>query len=171
MKSRKSLLVKLLDTLLDEWGAEEVSSALSRALQMRARLGGGSDKGALPPARIAPRPTAVALVEKAELHPDKREKVLFIARKYDLKEFLPSVADVRHFIIMAGERPVSMKDRIEAFRVVLKLLSSLPSDRVDRIKEIASHSGPTQLGPISDAIGAASKRINRRPQNPEPNET
>jgi hypothetical protein len=90
--------------------------------------------------------------------------LLQLAERYDQKQFLPSVADVREFLIMMGERPVGMKDRQEAFRVLLQSLMRLPVERLQQFVRTALHSGPSELGPLSDAIAAAGERLPRQRQ-------
>jgi hypothetical protein len=50
---------------------------------------------------------------------------LQLAVRYDSKQFLPSVADVRELLIMLGERPAGLKDRNDAFRILLGSLTQL----------------------------------------------
>jgi hypothetical protein len=79
--------------------------------------------------------------------------------------FLPSVADVREFLIMMGTRPIGMKDRTQAFRVLLESLTQLPIARLQQLAQTSLHSGPSELGPISDAITIAGERLPRQRQN------
>jgi hypothetical protein len=91
--------------------------------------------------------------------------LLQLATRYDNKQFLPSVADVREFLIMIGERPTGMKDRQEAFRVLVRTLAQLPIDRLRQLTRTALHAGPAQLGPLSDAIAVAGGRLPRQQQS------
>jgi hypothetical protein len=95
---------------------------------------------------------------------EKRDALLELAERYDRKQFLPSVADVREFLIMMGERPVGMKDRKEAFRVLSRSLIQLPLEDLQQLTRTGLHSGPSQLGPLSDAISAAGERMTRQRQ-------
>lgn len=81
---------------------------------------------------------------------------------YDAKQFLPSVADVREFLIMRGERPPDMKDRKDAFRVLLRTLRALSMTDLRGLASSALHKGPSEAGPISDAIAAAGERLHRQ---------
>jgi hypothetical protein len=87
--------------------------------------------------------------------------MLELALRFDQRQFLPNLSDVREFLIMMGERPAAMKDRAEAFRLLLKALSVLPPERVARLANSAIHSGPSQLGPLSDAIAGAAASLPR----------
>lgn len=164
MENRRALLNKLLQTLVNEWGHEEVEAALAdtdvssnhsltkRASSPKHRSGEKS------------RLTAVAQIERAAIEGELKEALLQLAQRYDRKQFLPSVADVREFLIMMGERPTGMKDRQEAFRVLLQSLVRLPTERLQQFTRTALHSGPSELGPLSDAIAVAGGRLPRQRQ-------
>jgi len=164
MKSHSMLLNRLLQTLVDEWGDEAVASALATATASRSRLLGDAATPQGRPVERGMRLSATAQVERAALDGEKREALLQLAERYDRKQFLPSVADVREFLIMMGQRPVGMKDRREAFRVLLRSIVQLPAEDLKRLNRTALHSGPSQLGPLSDAISAAGERLTRQRQ-------
>jgi hypothetical protein len=162
MKSRRALLNELLQTLVDEWGHEEVATALAATApslgHSASRRGSGSS---LRPSGEKARVSATDLIRRTTPEGEQKETLLQLAERYDRKQFLPSVADVREFLIMMGERPAGMKDRHEAFRVLLKSLTRLPVERLRQFARTALHSGPAELGPLSDAIAAASERLPR----------
>jgi hypothetical protein len=158
MKSRRVLLNKLLQMLVDEWGQEEVAAALAGTAissSHRSQPRSSGEKSRL---------SAIAQIERTALEGEQREALLQLAERYDRKQFLPSVADVREFLIMMGERPIGMKDRKEAFRVLLQSLMRLPTERLQQFVRTAQHSGPSELGPLSDAIAAAGERLPRHRQ-------
>jgi hypothetical protein len=166
MKTRRTLLDKLMRTLVDEWGREEVAAALAdtniSSGDSRGRRAGGSK---LHPAGERLRLSATDQIERTALEGRQKEALLQLAERYDRKQFLPSVADVREFLIMIGERPIGMKDRQEAFRILLQSLLRLPEERLQQLARTALHSGPSELGPLSDAIAAAGERLPRQRQN------
>src|SRR5436305_3835086 len=99
MKSRKALLIKLLQTLVDEWGREEVASALaSTAISTTGPLLGRAESSQL--RKKKGKPNATQQIERAALQGEQGEALLQLAARYDQKLFLPSVADVREFLIM-----------------------------------------------------------------------
>ena len=165
MSSRKALLISLLRPLVQEWGYEEVEAVLAQLSGVAGRTGvhrsaigglGGADK-----IRNTRRLLATELVARAQL-PEAQEVTLReLATRFDRKQFLPSVADVREFLIMIGERPGAMKARSEAFRQLLKALSGLPPEQLERLANSTVHSGPSRLGPLSDAISAAAASLPR----------
>lgn len=162
MPSRKTLLAKLLEALVEEWGGEEVRSTLDRTLASKGQLALVDERSSIAPRRSRSRPSAISLVEQESIGDEKKKLLFLLADQFDKKEFLPSVADVRQFIIMSGERPRSVKDRFDGFKSLLKLLVKLPPDKLETIADAASNSGPAQLGPISDAISAAGQVLPRQ---------
>lgn len=165
MKSRKILLDNLLKPLLDEWGADEVHAAIDKLVMQAKREGRPSYVAAKSKSERSARLTAIDLVERLDLEKDRKHLLEILATRFESKDFLPSTADVREFIIMAGERPPTMKNRQESFRNLLRVLLRLSPERLRQVAEAASHAGPAQLGPISDAIAAAGERLPRR--NPD----
>lgn len=167
MKSRKILLTNLLKTLLVEWGADEVRSTLENLIiQSDGEVRENYQAGRSPSER-SDRPTAINLVNRLELESERKRPLAILAARFDDKDFLPATADVREFIIMAGERPPTMKNRQDSFRNLLRVLLRLSPERLQQIADAASHAGPAQLGPISDAIAAAGERLPRRNHDPD----
>jgi hypothetical protein len=165
MKSQRVLLNKLLQALVDEWGQEEVAAALAgTAISSRNSLTGSANRSRSRPFGEKNSLSATAQIERTALEGEQKEALLNLAERYDRKQFLPSVADVREFLIMMGERPIGMKDRKEAFRVLLQSLIRLSVERLQQLVRTAQHSGPSELGPLSDAIAAASERLPRHRQ-------
>lgn len=164
-KSFPPLLMSLLASMLEEWGYDTVRQGLTEA---RAR----ADKG--DPHRPAPghssakphaRPTAVQVVERLDITAGKKQHLRAIATKFDTKKFLPSASDVRHFLEMHGEASSTIKQRQDAFRKVVSVLLGMADDDLRLLETSSSHAGPTQLGPLSDAIKAHGAAV-RKPEPP-----
>jgi hypothetical protein len=166
MKTRETLLNRLLQSLVDEWGHERVAAALAHTAV--SSNDPSAERPPIPKLRLSgkgARPSATAQIERAALEGEQRDVLLELAVSYDCKQFLPSVADVREFLVMMGERPIDMKDRKEAFRILLRNLMQLPVERLKQLASTALYSGPSQLGPLSDAIAAAGERLPRQRQS------
>jgi hypothetical protein len=154
----KLLLADILEAMVREWGGEAVSRALDTVLTegprhtnaIREEFGRNKER------RTSIRPSAVQMVAKSD-QPDiaRHELLKMIATKYDDKGFLPRLGDIREFVAMMGGERRSIKDRSEGFRLFLESTKDLPLDQLQQIATNESFSGPSQLGPLSDAIGAS----------------
>jgi len=157
-KSHKpdKLLLELLSALVRHWGAEAVRHALE-AVEVREihtdPSGRASDLSARNQSkRLTPRD----VVAKLDI-PEARKRVLSqLADQFERKQFLPSVGDIRNFLMMRGSDVPNLKQRSEAFKRVLVAISDLPDERLEKLAREGRHSGPSQLGPLSDAIQASS---------------
>lgn len=170
MRIHGKLLNKLLRTLIDEWGYEEVIQELSRI-----------DRHSSETSKDLERYSRIRSKQKAKLNPTEqaeratqdypqKQALVRLAHRYEQKQFLPSVAAVREFLMMRGAAADRIKDRDQAFRLLLKYLLQLSTDQLEQINRSALYSGPSQLGPISDAIAAAGNRLARRPEETEASE-
>jgi hypothetical protein len=165
MTSRKALLNSLLRPLVQEWGHREVEAALaelSDAADITDRhRRSSSGPGGVQRTRRPTKLLASEQVERAQLPEAQKVALQELAMRFDRKQFLPSFSDVRDFLIMMGERPGAMKDRSQAFRLLLRALGELPTERLKDLASTAIHSGPSELGPLSDAISAAATSLPR----------
>ena|SRR5436309_10935817 len=158
MRSRKSLLTKLVAAIVDEWGFDEVVAELEVVRHSSRDLPGGTGRQ---PSKKRAKPNAVEQVERAVHDPEQKEILLQLADRYDRKLFLPSVADVREFLATTGNRPIGLKDRSQGFRILLQSFSRMPIVRLQQLAQTNLHSGPSELGSLSDAIAAAGERLPR----------
>lgn len=163
MKNHNGVLSRVLQTLVDEWGYDRVAQELSRTSRLSdLPLPSGRSKNGSTKRKLKLRPTEQ--VEKMPLDASRREALLRLAKRYEEKEFLPNVAAVKEFLAMAGYDPGPIKDRDQAFRTLLLTLLQLPTERLYQLMHSSLHSGPSQLGPISDAIAAVGEQLPRRAQ-------
>lgn len=157
--TKKSVLTSILRALVKEWGHEEVASTLSN-LASENHLSERSDSRGRPPRRSRnDSKTAVAQVERAKATDPVRHLLLDLASRYDRNEFLPSTADTRELLFMIGIEPEPIKDRSQAFRRLLEALLPLSPEKIEQIARSGRHSGPSRLGPLSDAISEAANTI------------
>ena len=155
---RRALLTELLQAIVREWGKETVFLTLNELRPdgclvdyEAAENTSGSDQAK----RLAKRkPSAVELVSKTNQPSSRRELLMSIAAKYDEKRFLPSVSDVREFLVMRGERRRSIKDRSEGFRLFLEATKEAPFEQLQHFATSNIFAGPSELAPLSDAIRA-----------------
>ena len=161
--SRAGLLRSLLVVLVDEWGYVAVRERLDEigALQ-DPQLGASRSRGLSGEAargRAKEKPTASAIAEKVSLPHGQKQLILQLAAKYDNREFLPTLGDIRYFFEVHGEIGQPGKQRSESFRKVLRLLCALPESGLRQMIDSDAHSGPSRLAPLSDAMrGVGEKR-------------
>src|SRR5580658_2025435 len=131
MKDHRTLLTSILRTLVDEWGHEEVAEALDKFAR---RSHDSADRRATRPKRLRQSSrtslSAIGQIEKSGIEGERRDALLQIAERYDSKRFLPSVPDVREFLVTLDEKPIGIKDRKGAFRALLRGLIHLPMERL-----------------------------------------
>ncbi len=158
MPNSKTLLLNLVNALVREWGADEVLRALSQ-------LSASDKNGLLSERGMASRQkrllSAVDQIEQSDLAEAQKAALRDIAELFDRKLFLPNTADVREFLIMASHRPGAIKNRSDAFRLLLKALKSFSSDQLERLAKTSRHAGPSRLGPLSDAISDVGSSLPR----------
>jgi hypothetical protein len=156
---RVTLLENLLSVLIKEWGYLEVQNALARLPTTNAQdLTEISEREG----RAASRKLrAIEQVERAKPSPSQIPSLTELAQRFDQKQFLPSTSDVREFLIMIGERPSGIKDRSQAFRELLRALIKYSPEQLEQLANRSRHSGPSQLGPLSDAITSAAQSLPR----------
>jgi hypothetical protein len=171
---RKPLLIELLQAIVREWGTEAVFVALNE-LRVDGNPSSQTAKNALPSEKgkrsLKKKPSAVQLVAKISQPSNRRELLMMIATKYDAKRFLPSVSDVREFLVMRGERRRPIKDRSEGFRLFLETAKELPFQQLEHLATDSVFSGPSELAPLSDAIGATGEARRQQTMAPKPADT
>lgn len=157
-KPKERVLEKLLLVLAEEWGHDNIARVLQK-IQSQKTVGSSLGNSNLVTERKRVetfRPSPTDLVMKLDL-PDARKAILLeVARQFEDKRFLPSISDIRNFLEIRGIPARGIKQRPDAFRQVLQVLRESSPDRLDRIVRDSRLTGPSQLGPISDAIRSTS---------------
>jgi hypothetical protein len=166
--SREKVLRELLTVLVSEWGpvtVRRVLDVVGSGAQTNASGGRSAGKQRAPRRKI----TALEYTAGADLPAGRRDTLAELALRFDQKRFLPTASDVRYFFEMRGERPPpAAKHRPETFKPVLQLLLKMPQDEVEALLRNGAHSGPSQLGPLADAIRDASASLrSERQATPE----
>jgi len=150
--SGANLLRSLLSVLVDAWGYSAVRDCLDALHSSDEARSVEASRGADKRSKKAEKPTASSLAAKLSLPPEQKRLIQSLAERYDSKLFLPTAGDIRYFFEIHGETPPSSKQRNEIFRRVLKLLSAMQEGTLQKIIEDDAHSGPSRLGPLSEAM-------------------
>ena len=105
--------------------------------------------------------TAARFVLKLENSLETKRLLEELANKYDNKEFLPTIGEIRNFCAIHGiSIPTSFSRSVMVPRI-FKHLSQLESEKIQFMLRTESFSGPTQLAPIAEAIRQSSNfRLN-----------
>lgn len=77
-----------------------------------------------------------------------------LARRFQEKEFLPTLGDIRNFCKTYGVEQLASNSRAGSIPRVFKFLATMDRDEIQRIVDDRLFSGPARLGPIADAIRA-----------------
>lgn len=168
----REFLHDMLASLVKRFGNEELLLAISEIQEIPFdRLGRrqSAEKGRVIPrerARSSERPSAVLIAQRADVPPTKKTLLVNLALQFDHKAFLPTLPDIRHFLEMRGKNLGSIKQRSDAFRKVIAAVVGMPEDALERLLANSLHSGPSQLGPLSDAIKAVGASSRSERNNP-----
>ena len=161
--TKKTVLTDIVRALVKEWGHEEVLRTLSNLMDENNFVNRSDFREHSFKRSRNDLKTAVAQVERSNIIEPVRDLLLDLAHRYDRSEFLPSTSDARELLFMIGIQPGPMKDRSQAFRRLLDALLPLSPEKIEQIARAGRYSGPSRLGPLSDAIsGAAKTFVDRR---------
>lgn len=168
-RSHPGLLRSLLGVLVDEWGVEAVRDHLDELSRRRPPSGEKDGEGEYNNVgrvnRTTVKSTASTMAAKVSLPPVQKQLLLLLAARYDNKQFLPTSGDIRYFFEVHGEVVPPVKQRSEAFRRILRLMSSMPESALRKLIDSDIHSGPSSLAPLSDAMRSvgAHRSVDRMP--------
>ena len=147
--------------LVDRHGFKAVKLEL-RKLETEQRPTRKLDRDAQPKVRRRNgRAKATEYVEKMDIDDGKRQAVLTLAERFEAKSFLPSCADISNFCMIYGIDEPASKSRAAAIPRLFKHLVTMDAKEVETLVTNNAFSGPTQLGPIAEAIrqhGRAARR-------------
>ena len=149
----------VLLSIVEEHGFEKVEECLQEiAVSERASVQaeGRTAKSRVPtkrtPSRIRKKPSASQYVARLDVSSDKANLVKELATRFDAKSFMPAFNDAVEFCHIYGIAPPASRSRANVIPRVFKRLVSLETDQIQRIVAGGHFSGPSRLGPISDAI-------------------
>lgn len=165
MKTATSLMRSLLLCLVEEYGVQSVRSSLDeieedRRNEREGRLSLHERSGSIRP-KSSKRMTAKNLVARARIDHESREILGAFAERFDQREILSSLADVREFLRMLGVDPGEPKDRVSAFKKIMSIVAEIPQAGLPKIISDAERFGPSELGLLSDAISERARSIKR----------
>ena len=153
---------ELKDALLrmvQEYGFNQVNDALmtlgtseSEFTNPRQGVAPAVNSAPMRTRRRSTRTTAPQYVAKMTLQPETEAAVTELANRFEDKTFLPRFGDISRFCEIYGIDVPASRSRASAIPRVFKFLASMETDKIQRIVDRRSFSGPARLGPIADAI-------------------
>lgn len=153
--NRDEILRGLLQTLLDGWGKSAVQAALDT---LETPVQGDKRKRGERPVDNNAR-GAEALVAEMDLSPEHRNLLSDLARRFDEGRAFPTPGDIRSFLLSHQQDATELKSRVQAFKRMLPILSRMSPKGLERLIARSHHSGPADLGEISDAIRGAGEDL------------
>lgn len=160
--NQSEILHDLLRTLVAGWGFGRVREALE-SLEAN-----GVEKRKISrlrkPKSDAQRASAVALVEKLDVPPERKALILTLARSYDDESAFPTLSDARAFLLSHHRDARDIKTRPQAFKRILPLLTLMSEKGLEAAIARSRHSGPAELDAISKAIRDAGETMRGSPQ-------
>lgn len=152
--NRDAILREMLTTLVKGWGRKAVYDALNEI------LGAPDTINNRPAANYShSEPRAVKLIEELPLSGDRKALLLQLARNFDGGTAFPKMSDVRAFLASHHQNSKDLKSRDQAFRKMVPLLAKMSEKGLMRVISRSQHSGPAELGSISDAIKGAGENL------------
>lgn len=156
-KSADRILDDLLRVLVRRWGYHYVFSrlgALKGSDTSPGESGAGSDNGSK-----RRRLTPSDYIERIDVSSPKKNVLLQLARKFENREFLPTLGHIKDFLGTRNVHMDSLRGRSDAFVKIAEILVGLPEDNLQTMLNDENYSGPSRLGPLSDAIKARGAAI------------
>ena len=151
-KTAKAILQAIIEEKGKPWVMKTVENSPACVWQGEEREKAGGGKR-----RAKTQSPALETLRKMDVPDALRSRLEELARRYDDKSFLPTMGEVRDFCLTHDVRGPSPSSRARAVYWIFLFLTSLPAQELDRLVETHAFSGPTQLGPIAEAIRRSSE--------------
>ena len=116
------------------------------------------------PSKKMNRVTASAYVDKMDIPLEKKEALSVLAKRFEDKSFLPTVADISNFCRVHRIALPRSRSRGSAIPRVFKFMAEMGASDIRKMVDGGMFSGPSRLAPIADAIRSRSR--SPRPQDP-----
>ena len=160
---RESRLTTTLRSLVQKHGIGPVLTSLGEIETASAQTKDHTARGN----RSVRKHTAQSYVARMHLPGDRQRTLSLIAERFDQKSFLPTFREIVVFCESRGIDVPRSTARASAIPRIFKFMArEIGNSELERIWEDTKFSGPTQLGPIADAIernGRARRYANHAP--------
>ena len=160
IKPKQQLLSRLLQTLVDEWGYGTVLASLQKL-----ESSPHSDERTHGKERLKGELSATQLAADMPVADEKKHLILRLAHHFDEGSSFPNISDIRAFLLSHHHNARSIRDRSNAFKRMLPILSGMSEKGLERLISKSRHSGPAELEAISNAIREAGEDLRGFRQN------
>ena len=147
--NRDEILREILSTLIRGWGSKAVYDNLDEVVG-KARSEGDAGKRSSKASPLEPK--AVKRVEKLKIPEERKDLMLKFARDYEAGSAFPKLSDVKTFLASHHCDVQDVRSRDQAFRRMLPIIEGMSEKGLLKLMSRSHHSGPAQLGSLSDAI-------------------
>ncbi|MGX1499007.1 hypothetical protein ACSSV1_004058 [Labrenzia sp. MBR-25] len=154
--NRDEILREMLITLIKGWGRKAVYDTLDEIAAQSSSASSG-ERGVV--RKVQSEPSAVQLVEELPLLDERKQLMLQLAKQFDAGTAFPKISDVRNFLASRSRNPKEVRSRDQGFRKMLPLLQEMSAKGLLKVMSRSHHSGPAELGSISDAIKDAGQNL------------
>ena len=153
--TRDEILDGLLQTLVDGWGKTAVQAALDTLGTPKTGRASGREAGR----SSSTGPRAVDLVAELNPPPDRAVPLNELAVRVDEGVAFPKIGDIRAFLLSHYRDGSDLKGRVGGFRRMLPVLAEMSPKGLEKLLSRSHHTGPADLGAISDAIRGAGEDL------------
>lgn len=152
---RDVILKQLLQTIIDGWGHGAVLASLESL---------GSPLATSKTKLSEKEPTkkdnsAVEAVLEISIPAERQRVLLQLAKRFDEGSAFPKIGDIRSFLISNRSDPRDIRNRFQAFKRMLPVLSVMSEKGLEKLISRSVHSGPADLEAISNAIRGAGEDL------------
>lgn len=147
--NKAQILHEMLETLVKGWGLKAVQDALAD-LSSRTMSENARERQPSPAAERESK--AVELALSLTLQEGQRSLLVEIAKAFDNGSAFPKNSDVKSFLAAHNAPAKEIRSRDHAFRLMIPILEKMSEKGLARILSSSRHSGPAELGSISEAI-------------------
>lgn len=154
--TRDEILREMLETLVKGWGRKAVCDALDE-LVGPTKPKGATGKQSVQVAQSEIK--AVQLVQDMRIPEERKQLILQFAKDYDAGTAFPRKSDVKTFLASHNQSPKELRSRNQAFSKMIPILKRMSEKGLLTLISRSRHSGPAELGSISDAIKYAGENL------------
>lgn len=156
--NKEQILHEMLDVLIKGWGLKAVQDGLA-TLSSKTTSGVRGAKVVEPSSATVKDPKAVMLVLDLTIPEERKALLIEIAEAFDSGSAFQRTSDVRSFLAAHSTPVREIRSRDHAFRLMLPIFERMSEKGLARILSSSRHSGPAELGSISEAIKGTGKDL------------